>query len=244
MDNVGIERNLGDVLNIPVFLPFDKNVIDLIALKKQELMLELSGNDPLKYLTVTQQIDLDIEKQISNWGDEKFVFLGMLTQQTIILKDRLEKEAEEYLKRFSLNLSDDEPLIGNGESEAVVSEKVYTQEGSLFGVFITKPFKRNDIRALVKARHELMVQTAKNGKTLYEASLDLQDQAEAFISTWSIEDQIAFNNLSAEETNALTSKINDDTSKVLIDAANDSMAFQWLIAGIAIIVIFVFVVSR
>lgn len=114
----------------------------------------------------------------------------------------------------------------------------------IFGVSISKPFQRNEIREMVKARHELMVLASKNGKTLYEASLDLQDQKDAIIKDWSLDDRVAFLNMDTEETNALTNKINDQTHQVLIDNANDAALFQWIIGIVVIIIIVIVFASR
>ena len=86
--------------------------------------------------------------------------------------------------------------------------------GTLFGVKISYPFNRKEIRELVNARQQIIIDRAVNGLTVYQTSLDANDEVDAFIADWSEADQVDILNLLTEETIALTNSMNDKINAI------------------------------
>lgn len=123
--------------------------------------------------------------------------------------------------------------------------------GTLFGVKISYPFNRKEIRELVNARQQIIIDRAVNGLTVYQTSLDANDEVDAFIADWSEEDQVDILNLLTEETIALTNSMNDkinaintQTEKVVMEQAQQGLAIEWIICIITLIAIIAIFAAR
>ena len=123
--------------------------------------------------------------------------------------------------------------------------------GTLFGVKISYPFNRKEIRELVNARQQIIIDRAVNGLTVYQTSLDANDEVDAFIADWSEADQVDILNLLTEETIALTNSMNDkinaintQTEKVVMEQAQQGLAIEWIICLITLIAIIAIFAAR
>ncbi|MDC4326772.1 hypothetical protein [Acinetobacter baumannii] len=87
--------------------------------------------------------------------------------------------------------------------------------GELFGVNVTYPFTRENIRTLVLQRTELMKSLANSkGISLYQASNDLSDIQNEFIERFNYEDQEKFLNIMTDEMLAHANATNDEAEKL------------------------------
>lgn len=212
------QKLLGELFGVEIHYPTNRDEIRQAAKAGYEYQGNLTSHDNLSF----DQARLDTQDIMQNF------FNG--------LDEKISNEVSEiYCDELLAVISDTSHQSYKGERVSM---------GLLFGVEITKPFDRKEIRELVKTRNHLMQERAVGGLTLHQTSLDLSDEMHAFVSGWSAVDQTDFYNLTTEETNALTSSINDKTSRFLIHQAEQSMAMQWVIGIIAIIVIFVIFASR
>lgn len=113
------------------------------------------------------------------------------------------------------------------------------QAGDLYGIQVTYPFVRGNIRKLVQARSEIMKSLASTqGISLYQASNDLSDVQAEFMKKFSFEDQEAFLNLMTDEMIAHTNALNDETAKINQQTLEQEISNQNLTNTIGGIVVF------
>lgn len=136
------------------------------------------------------------------------IFNNFFSEMTNTERLEFEKLHAEEVGAAPSNWFSDEEEIDNTLLES-------GSTGTLFGIDVAYPFTRENIRKIVKSRHDLMKSISKeNNISLYQASNDLDDIQASFLERLSLNDQERFLNLSTEETLALTKALNDETAKI------------------------------
>lgn len=111
--------------------------------------------------------------------------------------------------------------------------------GYLYDVPVKYPFTRENIRAIVHARSNLMnFMASTQGISLYQASNDLSDEQHLFLSRFDLDDQEKFMVLMTEELIAHTNALNDETAKINQQAFKQEVENQYYTEVIGGIVVF------
>lgn len=111
--------------------------------------------------------------------------------------------------------------------------------GCLYDIPVKYPFIRDNIRAIVQSRSNLMnFMASTQGISLYQASNDLSDEQYLFLSRFDLEDQEKFIVLITEETIAHTNALNDETAKINQQAFKQEVENQYYTEVIGGIVVF------
>lgn len=111
--------------------------------------------------------------------------------------------------------------------------------GCLYDIPVKYPFTRDNIRAIVQARSNLMnFMASTQGISLYQASNDLSDEQHLFLSRFDLDDQEKFMVLMTEELIAHTNALNDETAKINQQAFKQEVENQYYTEVIGGIVVF------
>lgn len=200
-----------------------------------------------------------IRSEVRNAVKQQFSFRVALQESMNITQEQSFLEVADIYEDFCKNLSvedretfekvfNDEvaaaPLEWFSESkiESSMSSAEFLAAGSageLYGIEISYPFTRENIRKLVQEKSEQMKSIADiQGISLYQASNDLGDVQAEFIEKFSYEDQENFLNLMTEETIAYTSALNDKTAKLNQETLEQEISNQNLTNTIGGVVVF------
>lgn len=111
--------------------------------------------------------------------------------------------------------------------------------GDLFGIQVTYPFTRENIRKIVSTRTDLMKSMADTkGISLYQASNDLEDIQSKFIEKLSPNDQENFLTIMTEELIAHSNAINDQTNRINQEVIKSEISNQNLTQIMGTIILF------
>src|SRR5690606_3681798 len=128
----------------------------------------------------------------------------------------------------------DQPDVGNN-SIFIENGNV----GDLFGIQVTYPFTRENIRKIVSTRTDLMKSMADTkGISLYQASNDLEDIQSKFIEKLSPNDQENFLTIMTEELIAHSNAINDQTNTINQEVIKSEISNQNLTQIMGTIILF------
>ena len=118
--------------------------------------------------------------------------------------------------------------------------------GELFGVEVTYPISRENVRKIVLARSKLMnAISSSQGISLYQASNDLNDVQSQFLTKMNYEDQEKFLNIMTDELIAHTNALNDQTNALMqenlrkeVDNQNIANIIGYVVTAVACIFLF------
>lgn len=103
---------------------------------------------------------------------------------------------------------------------------------------------RAKIRFLAELHDQVIKNTTNSEGNAYTASLDFNDKLAEFIRSAPVEAQVVFYDVFTQEVQAITSKTNDETAKLIGEAdkteATASAIGQWI--GAAVLLVFFLVV--
>lgn len=216
------QKILGEIFGVDIHSPLIRSEVREVLRRqlefKKELQISKNLTEDQAFLEVADIFEAFF---VSISDDEKFNFEKIHAEETSVAP-------KEWFGDIGVNgCVDNSEFLNTGNA------------GELYGIQVSYPFTRENIRKLVQARSELMKSIADvQGVSLYQASNDLSDVQAKFVEKFSYEDQENFLNLMTEEIIAHTSALNDETAKLNRQTLDQEISNQNLTSTMTGIIVF------
>ncbi|WP_436897709.1 hypothetical protein [Acinetobacter gyllenbergii] len=239
------KKLLGNVLGVDIHYPINRDEIRLLIQKQTKFRSRLIDdkdlNDDQIYLEVRDVFDAFTD---SLTDEEKSRFETVHMEEVNAAPIEWLSTAEELQGlTIDLNKSKEDTYVAYKDGESI---------GELFGIQIRYPILRQNVREVVVAKSALAKTMYQDGSmSIYQAFNDLGDIENQFLTSLEEKDSIDFLNLLAEETNAYTSALNDETAKINaeviqrdIENSNNSIGLAAVVTIVVLLFLFYLVFTK
>lgn len=114
-----------------------------------------------------------------------------------------------------------------------------------------RPIVRSEVRAIAEIRQKILAEVLEKGGNQHQVILDISDEIDAHIASWTDEEKIDFYNMLTQETNAITDDLIHKARMMNVAAAEkdaedikSALAWEWFIAIIFSVIILFIVFGR